>query len=109
MDLPYGRAFGRSPAGTPPRVERLPPKGPTRGAGPTLPHLLAEARMFHVEHDPRIAAEHYGRARESDWRVEYRPDGTFWWVVTDWTGETIAHGVRALLGEATADAVRWAT
>jgi hypothetical protein len=66
--------------------------------------------MFRVtQADPRIAAEHYGAAREPDWRVEHRPDGTFWWVVTDWTGETVTHGVVPLLGEAVAACVKWST
>jgi len=67
--------------------------------------------MFHVKHDPdpRVAAEHYGDGRNADWRVEYRPDGTFWWVVTDWTGATIAHGIRDNQGDAVAEAVRWST
>ena len=65
--------------------------------------------MFHVKQDPRIAAEHYGRGRESDWRVEHRPDCTFWWCVTDWTGATVAYGVRATIGEAVTEAVRWST
>ena len=65
--------------------------------------------MFHVEHDPRIAVEHYGAGRESDWRVEHCPDGSFWWVVTDWTGELEQHGVRATLGEAVAECVKWST
>jgi hypothetical protein len=64
--------------------------------------------MFHVKQDPRIAAEHYGAGRAADWRVEYRPDGTFWWVVTDWHGETARTGVPHE-GEAVTEAVRWAT
>jgi hypothetical protein len=67
--------------------------------------------MFRVtQADPRIAAEHYAPhgSRLPDWRVEHRPDGSFWWVVTDWTGELVAHGVRATLGEGVTEAVRWA-
>ena len=65
--------------------------------------------MFHVkpEPDPRVAAEHYGDGRASDWRVEYRPDGSYWWVVTDWTGELVAHGIQASVGSAVNEAVRW--
>lgn len=65
--------------------------------------------MFRVKHDPRIAAESYGDGRAADWRVEHRPDATFWFVVTDWTGETIAHGVRNTIGEAVTECVKWAT
>lgn len=66
--------------------------------------------MFRVTNaDPRIAAESYGQGRASDWRVEHRPDGTLWWVVTDWTGHLVAHGVRATIGEAVTEAVRWST
>jgi hypothetical protein len=65
--------------------------------------------VFHVKHlDGAVAAEHFGGDREPDWRVERRPDGTLWWIVVDWHGETIASGVRPLLGEAVAECVRWA-
>lgn len=66
--------------------------------------------MFHVEHAPgQVELEHFGQGREPDWRVERRPDRTLYWVVTDWAGELVAHGVRDTVGEAVTEAVRWAT
>lgn len=65
--------------------------------------------MFHVKHlDGPIAAEHFGQAHESDWRVERRPGGTYYFVVTDWTGATVASGVRGFLADAIVECVRWA-
>jgi hypothetical protein len=66
--------------------------------------------MFHVKHlDGPIAAEHFGGDLEPDWRVERRPGGTYYFVVTDWTGATVTAGVRALLGDAVTECVRWST
>ena len=65
--------------------------------------------MFHVKHlDGTIAAEHFGGDHESDWRVERRPGGTYYFVVTDWQGVTVASGVRGFLTDAIVEAVRWA-
>ena len=64
--------------------------------------------MFHVKHrDGPIAAECFGAGRDPDWRVERRTDGTLWWVVVDWQGEIVANGVRATLGDALVECVRW--
>jgi hypothetical protein len=65
--------------------------------------------MFHPDHDPRIAAECYDHDRDPVWRVEHRPDGTYWWIVTDWTGTTVAHGIQMTIGSAVNEAVRWST
>lgn len=58
---------------------------------------------------PGVPVEHFGNDHDPDWRVEQRPGGTFWWCVTDWHGETIAHGVTLSLGAAVVEAVKWST
>ena len=65
--------------------------------------------MFHVKHDLRIAAECYENGRDPVWRVEHHDDGTYRWVVTDWTGNTVAHGIQMTVGSAVTEAVRWST
>ena len=64
--------------------------------------------MFHVK-PADGAVEHFGGHLEPDWRVENRPDGTWYWIVVDWHGETIAHGVTTSLGEGVANAVKYST
>lgn len=63
--------------------------------------------MFHVK-QPGVPVEHFGAPHEPDWRVESRPDGTFYWIVTDWHGEPIASGIRVGLTDAIGECVRWA-
>lgn len=64
--------------------------------------------MFHVKHvDGLIVAEYFGDDYEPDWHVGRRPDGSYWWAVLDWQGQTVACGVRTGLGEAVTECVRW--
>lgn len=67
--------------------------------------------MFHVKQssDGPVAAECYGADLAPDWRVERRPDGSLYWLVTDWQGETVAHGVRSSVVDAIVECVRWST
>lgn len=75
-----------------------------------LPLVLRGGDVFHVKHlDGAVVAEHFGGELAPDWRVERRPDGTLWWVVVDYLGETVASGVRPTLADAIAQCVRWST
>lgn len=66
--------------------------------------------VLHVAQlDGPIAAEHFGADFEPDWRIERRPDGGFYWVVVEWTGELRAHGTKDEFAAALAEVVRWAS